>query len=179
MSKDSTPRRTSSKSVKKSSQKPAKPRPDFPLFSHQTGYWCKKVHGKPVLFTRWRDDPKGEAALAMWLEQKDDLLSGRQPRAKDPNGLTIADLCDEFLTHKADRRDNGELAVRSFRAYHDTCSKLVKVFGKGRVVIDLQTDDFGKLRKELAKARGAVALASVVETVRTWLLPEETLSTSS
>ena len=43
--------------------KPAKPRPEFPLFPHQNGRWANKVRGKFVYFGKWADEPKGEAAI--------------------------------------------------------------------------------------------------------------------
>ena len=60
--------------------RPAKPRPDFPLFPHRNGRWAKKVRGKFCYFGKWADDPKGEAAEVLWKAQKDDLLAGRMPR---------------------------------------------------------------------------------------------------
>jgi integrase len=59
--------------------KPAKPHPDFPLFPHAAGWWCKKVLGKLRYFGKVADDPDGEKAVALWLAQKDDLLAGRAP----------------------------------------------------------------------------------------------------
>ena len=61
-------------------QKPKKPHPDFPLFAHKSGRWCKKVRGKFCYFGKVADDPKGEAALNKWLNERDDLLAGRTPR---------------------------------------------------------------------------------------------------
>ena len=48
--------------------KPAKPYPDFPLFPHATGRWAKKVRQRLCYFGKVADDPKGERALALWLD---------------------------------------------------------------------------------------------------------------
>lgn len=77
-----------SKSSRKSRSR--KPHSDFPLTKHPRGYWCKKVKGKLHYFGKIECDEKGQAALSLWLEQKDDLLAGRTPRAKR-EGLTVAD----------------------------------------------------------------------------------------
>lgn len=61
---------------RKASKKPAKPREDFPLFPHASGRWAKKVRRNFAYFGKVADDPTGEAALNLWLEQKDELLAG-------------------------------------------------------------------------------------------------------
>jgi integrase len=61
-------------------RKPAKPSPNFPLFAHATRRWAKKVRGKMYYFGPW-DQP--EQALALWNQQKDDLLAGRSTRVFD------------------------------------------------------------------------------------------------
>ena len=71
--------RTSKKAI------PWKPHKDFPLFTHAAGRWAKKVLGKRHDFGKW-DDP--QAALNLWLEQKDFLLAGRKSRNKS-DGLTF------------------------------------------------------------------------------------------
>src|SRR5207248_3423848 len=87
------------------SGKPAKPYPEFPLTAHPAGYWCKQIRGKIHYFGRW-DDP--DAALKKYMEQKDALHAGRKPRA-EANGITVRDLCNQFLNAKAAARDAGEL----------------------------------------------------------------------
>ena len=61
---------TQSQARRQASSKPQKPRPDFPPFPHATGRWAKKVRGKLHYFGKIADDPKGAAALDLWLEQK-------------------------------------------------------------------------------------------------------------
>ena len=146
---------------------PRKPRPDFPLAIHKgTGYWCKKVPGRVHYFGRVADDPKGTKALGDWLEQKDDLLAGREPRPKESDALVVGELCNKFLAHKEGLRDNGELSPRTFQTYYATCETVVKIFRRGRTVSDLVPADFAKLRTRLAKTRGAVALKNEMQRVR-------------
>lgn len=145
-----TPRQTSLTST----PKPAKPHPDFPLYAHASKRWAKKVRGNTRFFGPW-DDP--QAALDLWLEQKDDLLAGREPRRKD--GLTVWVLVNSFLEHKEAKVKSGELKPRTWEDYKVIGSKIIEVFGRGRCVLDLHPSDFEKLRKEFAKTHGAVTLA--------------------
>ena len=116
--------------------KPDKPYRDFPLYAHASRRWAKKVRGVTRFFGPW-DDPDG--ALNKWLDQRDDLLAGREPRATG-DGLTIRTLVNLFLESKEALRDTGELAPRSFADYLVTCKRIVKVFGRGRLVSDLRPD---------------------------------------
>lgn len=67
-------------------QKPEKPTSDFPLFPHANGRWAKKVRGKTRYFGPW-DDPDG--ALQEWLQQKDDLLAGKNPAKSGKVGRPV------------------------------------------------------------------------------------------
>jgi integrase len=83
-------------------KKPAKPHKAFPLTAHPSGRWCKKVKGQMAYFGPWE---KPDTALALWLEQKDALVSGRRQRdivsdAKS-GAPTLAELINTFLTTKA------------------------------------------------------------------------------
>src|SRR5215471_1368635 len=93
--------------------KPAKPYPDFPLTAHPAGYWCKKIRGKLHYFGPWAD-PDG--ALAKYLEQKDALHAGRQPRP-EAGSLTVKDLCNQFLNAKQALVDSSELTRCSWQDY--------------------------------------------------------------
>lgn len=142
--------------------KPAKPYPEFPLFPHATGRWAKKIRGKFHYFGPW-DDPKG--AISKYLDNKDDLHAGRTPK---PSGdaLTIADLCNRFLTPKKQLRTTGELSPRTFQDYYRTCARVVDAFGRNRLVDDLAADDFEKLRTTVSKSFGPIALGNEIQRVR-------------
>lgn len=55
---------------------------------------------------------------------------------------------------------------RSFRDYFRSCNHVVNAFGRNRVVDDLATDDFARLRTELSKTRGPVALGNEITRIR-------------
>lgn len=67
-------------------------------------------------FGRIASDVRGEAALARWLDVRDDLLSGRTPRATTDD-LTVADSCNRFLTAKERQRDAGDIKAKTFKNY--------------------------------------------------------------
>jgi integrase len=58
------------------SDRPIKPRPDFPLFPHSTGRWAKKISGKLHYFGPWCD-PNG--AYQRYLRYKESLRSDGEP----------------------------------------------------------------------------------------------------
>jgi hypothetical protein len=96
-----------------SSSKATKRHKDFLLFPHATGRWAKKIKGKLHYFGKTADDPKGEAALAKWLEQKDALLAGRVPRPKSDE-VTVGALCNRFLSSELHLVETGEIRERTF-----------------------------------------------------------------
>jgi integrase len=142
-----------------------KPRPDFPLTPHPTGRWCKKVKGKLHYFGRIEGDAKGEAALELWLDQKDDLLAGRKP-CVTKGGLKVGDLCNKFLTSKLHRLQANEITPRTFADYKSTTDRIVRVFQKNRSVEDLGPDDFGKLRRDIAKTRNPESVGNEINRIR-------------
>lgn len=151
---------------KKNPKKAKKPRPDFPLFPHATGRWAKKVRGKFHYFGKTANDPNGKAALDLWLDQKDALLAGRTPR-NDQDNLSLRELCNRFLTAKEAQRDAGDIVSKTFSDYHSTCEKLLKKFGKDRMVDDLASGDFVELRRSLSSKLGLHALGREVQQTRT------------
>ncbi len=166
MSRKSTLSAVSGKAV---IQKPDKPYPEFPLFAHNSGRWAKKVRGQLRYFGYWSKatDAGGgwQAALELYQKQADDLHAGRTPRASS-DGLTIRDLANAYLTGKQDLLDNGEITPRTFADCRDTTDIIIGGFGKTRLVSDLRPDDFGTLRRRIAKTRGPVSLANTIQRIR-------------
>src|SRR5262249_50101787 len=132
----------------------------------------KKIRGKIHYFGKWARHVDGELvqlpgdewwkpALGLYLEQKDDLHAGRTPRVK-ADGLTVADLCNHFLTAKLRQPKAHELSGRTFMEYRETTDLLVAAFGKTRLVDDLAAADFAKLRAEMVDRWGPVRLGNAI-----------------
>jgi integrase len=149
----------------KSADKPARPKSksagaweppttNFPLSYHPaSGRLYKKIRGVRRYFgyaDAW------QAALEKYESEKEDWFAGRVPRERKA-GTTVGDLCNVFLTSKKALVTSGELAVRSFSDYKLTTDRLVKVFGRNRLVEDLNGEDFALLRADICKGRGPIA----------------------
>lgn len=90
-----------------------KPRANFPLFPHRRGHWAKKVRGEMKYFGRCDQDAQGKQALQKWLDEKEDLLAGRDPRSKT-GGIGVFELCNAFLNAKLDALKAQEIAALTF-----------------------------------------------------------------
>lgn len=164
-------KQAASKAIKKprprqTSRSELLPYPDFPLFPHNSTRWAKVIQGKRYYFGKVADG--WEAALEKYNREKDDLYAGRTPRVQ-PDGLIVggpAGLCSRFLTAKRHLVDTRELTPRSFADYYATCERIVRVFGRDRLVIDLAAEDFERLRKDISKTLGAVSLGNEIGRVR-------------
>lgn len=123
---------------------------DWPLTANGNGQWSKKVRGRVHYFGAWNDP---EAALSLWLDQKDDLLAGRKPRDRDDDGgdVSVGELCYAFLANKSKKVAAGELTKKSLKEYERTADLIVEAFGKSRRIDDVKVDDFDSLYEAFAK----------------------------
>jgi integrase len=166
---------TRRRSSRKAADRPIKPYPDFPLTPHASGAWQKKIRGKIHYFGRWARRVNGKLeriegdgwkdALEEYKAVADDLHAGRTPRVKC-DGLTVAALCNAFLTAKHRKLASGGLGSQMFQEYRATTDLLVAAFGKTRPVDDLAADDFEALRARMAERCGPVRLGNEITRVR-------------
>ena len=73
---------------------------------------------------------------------------------------------NKFLSAKESARDNGELSALMWLDYKTSCDCLIEHFGKTRLVVDLDPDDFAKLREQLATKWGFHRLAKTIACIR-------------
>src|SRR5262249_40965996 len=124
--------------------------------------WAKKIRGRMVYFGLWADP---DAALANYLEQKDDLHAGRKPRP-DPETLVVKDVANAFLNAKDEALAAGELSPRTRADYGSIMDAMVAGLGKPRAVPSLGPDDFAALKAKLAKRNGPYRMCTVIQVVR-------------
>ena len=144
--------------------KPQKPDKDFPLFPHANGQWARKVKGKIRFFGVWANP---QAALELWITEKDDWLAGRDPRvSRHPHGITVADLGYKFCQAKERKVTAGELSPLTMKEYKNTAKRLILAFGEKTPVSSLATGDFEKLRASIAEQWGPIRLGNEINRVR-------------
>ncbi|MGE0378864.1 MAG: tyrosine-type recombinase/integrase [Planctomycetaceae bacterium] len=164
-----------SQSRKSKIDRPAKPYKDFPLTPHASGAWQKKINGRIFYFGRWAKTVNGKLerfpgdgwkeALQLYKAQADDLHAGRTPRVRS-GGLTVAALCNRYLTFKKHRLNSSEITRRTFDEYRQSTDRIVSRFGRDRLVSDLAADDFAALRADMAEHWGPVKLGKEIQAVR-------------
>ncbi|MEZ6133078.1 MAG: hypothetical protein R3C59_30780, partial [Planctomycetaceae bacterium] len=131
----------------KTTSKPEKPHPDFPLIAHNNGQWCKKIRGKVHFFGVW-----AEADQALWnyCEVRDDLQAGRQPQTTSSQP-SLKDACNACLTRAKQREKAGEISPRTFQDYHETVRILLDYFGNSLHATQIRPTEFGDFRTRIAK----------------------------
>lgn len=165
------PNSSGSRASRKAISKPKKPYAEFPLTPHASGKWMKKIKGVIYYFGAWAKRVDGaltrvegdgwKDALAAYKAVADDLHAGRTPRVKG-DGLTVKELCNNFLTSKLRKVEAGELSTVLFTDYKMITDFVVNSFGANRLVDDLAADDFATLRASMAKRWGPVRLGNSV-----------------
>lgn len=70
-----------------------------------------------------------DVALTEYVRVREDLEAGRTPRPEN-DGLTVAELCNRFLTARRRDVDSGEFSGRMWSKYHRGCEQVVDAFGK-------------------------------------------------
>src|ERR1700722_12546661 len=128
---DNSTRKQGSRKV---ADRPKKPYAEFPLTPHASGKWMKKIRRKIHYFGNWAKRVNGklvrvdgggwEQALALYKAQADDLHAGRTPGA-NTDGLTVAGICNRFLTAKQRKMEAHEIGPRMFGEYKATTDRLV------------------------------------------------------
>ena len=127
-------------------KKPAKPRPDFPLFAHHNGQWSKKICGRFRYFGVWADP---QAALEKYQKERDYLYTGQQPPA---DTYKVSDLLDAFLGRKYRAHQSGEISGETYSEYENTCD-VIAAWGKHRAIKSLTFGDLDKLRAALGQGK--------------------------
>lgn len=131
--------------------KPAKPRPDFPLFPHDNGQWCKKVRQVPYYFGSWTDDPDGEVALRDWIERRDGILAGLDALrvVTAPDGWTLGQLVRKYLEARNNDLLAGALSDEQFKDYTRDLLAFAGIVGVKAQVEALTPEHFAKYADHL------------------------------
>jgi len=123
--------------------------PDFPLTVHPRGYWSKKVRGKVYYFGPLKDR---DAALRLWLREKDYLLAGEIPPTHE-HSITVRELLDKHLADVDDRIVAGKLACKTRGDYRAVRRLFEQSMVVGLPVKALKPEHFTVMERHLENNR--------------------------
>jgi len=156
--------------------KPDKPRKDFPLYPHGSGYWAKKIRGKTHYFGKW-DDPV--AAFDKYMAERDYLQAGVDPRSivivpagVAASGPRLGDALNLYLDYMEKRANAGDLSMRSYKDAKATLNRVLTAVDRNYPVAELQPDHWSKIYVAIAKGRGPVTITNEITRIRgamSWL----------
>jgi integrase len=128
-------------------RRPHKPYPEFPLFAHNNGQWCRKIRGKLYSFGKWADST---AALKKHNAEYSYLKEGIAP-PDSFDGWRLDDVINEYLSVQEDRLSHGEIVERSFESAEYCGNLIVEFIPKHRALESLRPEDFRILRNGILK----------------------------
>ena len=127
---------------------------DCPLFLHHgSGQWSKKIKGKSYYF-----GVDLQAALEKYATEKDYLIAGIKPPARNQEGNAIEELANLFHSHYTSLVGVGKVSQRHVDGLETTVKRLIAVVGKGTRLENLTPLDFAKIKLELYKPAERKAL---------------------
>lgn len=133
--------------------KPAKPRPDFPLSPAGNGQWTKKVKQQQYYFGSWRDDPKGEAAIKDWLARKDSILAGLDKLrvATVKEGMLVCDVMTKYLDHFRSQALSNERSLATLGDYMRELQAFSNAVGCNVQAASLRPEHFAEYSRLLVQ----------------------------
>ena len=148
---------------------PRKPYSDFPLTPHRNNQWCKKIRGK-VWFFGVVTDP--DAALQKYLAERDEIQAGRDPRRGaaaarvSPGELTVAEVCNLFLSRQEERSQRGEITRQHFNDCVKACQRLVGHVGRYHRAASMLPADFAAYKATFPQSWGVEMASGHIQKIR-------------
>jgi integrase len=136
---------------------PGKPHPDFPLYQHPSGQWCKKIKGQAHYFGSWRRDPQGNDAFDRYRHELPYLLRNEQPPPLNSDGFKLADVVNLWVAKKKERAGAGTVSPNAYKHYYDVGVAVLRHLGEESPA-EVSARDFESLRASFAGRLGAEAL---------------------
>jgi integrase len=143
---------------------PVKPHPDFPLYPHRSGQWCKKIKGQAHYFGSWRRDPQGNAAFDLYRHELPYLLRDEKPPPLNSAGFKLADVVNLWVGRKKERMDAGKLSPLAYKHYHDVGRDVLRHLGEESPA-EVSRSGFESLRASFEARLGAEALLNDMNSV--------------
>lgn len=136
--------------------RPAKPYPEFPMFPHPNGQWCKKINKLPYYFGAWKEDWKGQRAINEYRTRIDDIRNGLdKPNLAEAvrNPLTLGSLQNEFLKDFHAKVTAGEASPRTLADYQTEVAAFVQEMGSATKAASLGPANFAAYHQTLIVTR--------------------------